>query len=97
MICYANYKLIYFVSVFQQKELTAVEANAILYTEHEIRTLGAIHTTYPRYANAETVRIAHLYVKIYMMISRCMSACGLHKLTVSFEPKKKKTKRFLNQ
>lgn len=63
-----------------------MEANAILHTEHEVRNLGAdVRTDAIRsqYGNAEFVRIAHLYVKMYVLISHTLDACGLHKVTVS--------------
>lgn len=63
-----------------------MEANAILHTEHDVRNLGAYARTNkarPKYANAEYVRIAHLYVKMYVLISHALDACGLHGMTVS--------------
>ncbi|XP_031641258.1 uncharacterized protein LOC116352656 [Contarinia nasturtii] len=65
----------------QQEELTAKQANAILYTEHKIRNLGSAKIDYPQTPNADYVRIAHLYVKIYVLISHCLDVCGLHEMT----------------
>lgn len=63
------------------------EANAVLYTEHEVRNIN-IHIAnekYPTYGDSEFVRIAHLYVKMYVLISHTLDACGLHGMTVSIK------------
>lgn len=68
---------------FQQAELTPLEANVILYTEHQIRNSHAPRTRYSGFPNAEFVRIAHLFVKMYVLISHTLDACGLRDMTVS--------------
>lgn len=65
-----------------------MEANAILYTEHKIRNTEYNHkfvrrADNHRIGNTDFVRIAHLYVKMYVLISHSLDACGLHALTVS--------------
>lgn len=62
--------------------MTAKEANIILYTEYQIRNLGRNTAEYPEQPDAYYVRIAHLYVKIYVLISRCFVICGLYHMTV---------------
>lgn len=69
---------------FQHEELTAKEANAILFTEHRVRNQGSpARIEYPQAPNADFIRIAHLYVKMYVLISHCLDVCGLHDQTVS--------------
>lgn len=63
--------------------MTIQEANAILYTEHKLRDLKSHQATYPQQPNVHYVRIAHLYVKMYVVISHCLDICGLHEMTVS--------------
>lgn len=62
-----------------------------MYTEHQIRNLGTIKTEYPEHANVRNVRIAHLYVKIYVLISHCFDICGVHDMTVCYFSLKKNT------
>lgn len=64
-----------------------MEANAILYTEHDVR--NKLHTrmtvtVHQNIPNVHWVRIAQLYVKLYVLISHCLDVCGLHDLTVSY-------------
>lgn len=66
----------------QQDELTAKEANAILYTENRIRKIGVPKVEYPQTPDAHYIRISHLYVKMYILISHCLDVCGMHELTV---------------
>lgn len=82
-MCAVIYSLLFIFS-WQQEELTAKEANIILYTEHQIRNLGTYKTEYPEQPNVRYVRMAHLYVKIYVLISHCFDICGVHEMTVWF-------------
>lgn len=67
----------------QQEELTVYEVNAILSTEQKSRSPGSVQVDYPDAMNVHFVRIAHLYVKIYVLVSHCLDICGLHDMTVS--------------
>lgn len=70
---------------FQREVLTKNEASAILFTEQKIRTQAPNKIEYPLELNVKFIRIAHLYVKMYVLISRCLDICGLHEMTVSFK------------
>lgn len=67
--------LILILSFIQQNELTATEAKAILHTEHEVRNkrnkfnnnTGKMAVVHPSVPNVHLVRIAQLYVKMYVL------------------------------
>lgn len=70
--------------LLQQEELSIVEADAILYTEYQMRHRYAEkQVTYSRCLNGRFVRIAHLYLKMYEWICGCFRACGLPGYSVS--------------
>lgn len=64
----------------QNEELSPNEANAILMTESELHWFGEdpneVH-------NIRFIRIAHLYVKMLVLVSRCLEICGLGEMNVS--------------
>lgn len=67
----------------QQEEFTVMEANGILCTEQKFRANvpAPVEDNHP--IKDHLVRVAHLYVKMYVLISHCMDVCGFHGLTVS--------------
>lgn len=72
--------------MFQQGEITVDEADALLVMEYKTRHLYKGHhprIDFPEKINLRTVRIAHLYTKMYLFIRNCMETCGLYKYTVS--------------
>lgn len=56
-----------------------------MYTEQQIQTMRPHKTGYPESPNAHYIRIAHLYVKMYVLISHCFEICGLNHMTVCFD------------
>lgn len=61
-----------------------MEADAIMFTEHQMRSgdeaQSVVH--YPEVINIASIRVSHLYAKMYVMVSRCMEICGLYRYTV---------------
>lgn len=67
----------------QNGEVTANEANAVLMTEYEITQSGTcIKVELQKVPNIHFIRIAHLYVKMFILISHCMDICGFRNITV---------------
>lgn len=69
----------------QHEVITLDEADAILATENFTRNIrGRQERIDPiRKMSTHYIRVAHLYTKMYVVISQCIVACGLFGLTVS--------------
>ncbi|XP_055321007.1 uncharacterized protein LOC129577628 [Sitodiplosis mosellana] len=65
----------------QHGELSTYEANAILITEYKIHRCGSSKFELHNVPNIHYIRIAHLYVKMYVVISHCLGICGLRDMT----------------
>lgn len=74
-------------SISQQEEITVDEADAILDTEDFTRSLRSRRDRADRVEQLNThfIRIAHLYTKMYELISHCLEVCGLFHFTVGSE------------
>lgn len=66
----------------QQEEISIEEANSIILTEYRVMIEREMNSIYPKVPNAQFIRIAHLYTKLYVLINHCFDICGLHGLTV---------------
>lgn len=62
------------------------EADAIMLTEKAVRIEKTVKNEcvkYDHYLDGRSVRVAHLYTKIYELICGCFRACGLPTFSVS--------------
>lgn len=68
----------------QQEEITIDEADAIMITENYARNLRMHQEKVDQLEKLNThfIRIAHLYTKMYSLISHCLEVCGLFHFTV---------------
>lgn len=68
----------------QQEEISIEEANSIILTEYRVMVERERETIYPKVSNAQFIRIAHLYTKLYVLINHCFDICGQRGLTVIY-------------
>lgn len=68
----------------QQEEITIDEADAILITEEYVRNPRPRQErgNHIETLNTHFIRLAHLYTKMYNLISHCLEVCGLFHFTV---------------